>query len=377
MYFTHTIIHGDTFSDCAAQIEEFVTNVSQSIILLATSDNTWNMDEVSYWLRQCSIPVAGGFFPGVIAGERKHQTNTIVALSSTHLLDKRLVNGLSKGESFITTQLSQHGDAKAQGRSYLVFIDGLSQNIERFTDVFYRTMGESTATIGGGAGSLEFIQKPCIFTENGIVEDAALIIELPLPLSVGIQHGWEIYAGPHLVTESDGVAVRQLNYTNALDIYREEILTHSGINLAEHDFFEVAKQFPLGIEKLDAEPLVRDPIQTINDALVCVGEVPQNAMIYLLEGKTSKLTAAAKTAASNAVAAHYASSQQALTACFTVDCISRVLFMDLDFALELQAITDALPADVLHVGVLSLGEIGNVEAGPIEWLNKTTVVGVV
>jgi hypothetical protein len=376
MHFHYTVTQGDKFSDCIAQIEAFLPPKTESIILLATSDNTWNMNEVSDWLRQSKMPIAGGFFPGVIAAQEKYQHNTIVALCSTRPLRKCLVNGLSKGENFIYAQLSQYIGAQEEGKPYLVLIDGLSQNIERFTDVFYRTMGESTATIGGGAGSLDFIQKPCLFTENGIAEDAALIIELPSPLSVGIQHGWEICAGPHLVTESCGVAVNQLNFTDALEIYRDEILAHSGINLTEHDFFDVAKQFPLGIEKLDDEPLVRDPIQADGNTLICVGEVPQNAMIYLLQGHTQKLTEAAKLAASNAVEAHKRHYDTALSTCFTVDCISRVLFMDADFTQELSSINSVLPEQVKHIGILSLGEIGNVDSGPIEWLNKTTVVGV-
>lgn len=376
MQFTYTVIQSDTFSDCAKQLETCLPTDTQSIILLATSDNSWAMDELNRWLKQCNLAVGGGFFPGVIADKHKYQTNTIVVLSSTLRLRKCLVKGLSKGESFIDTQLSQYIGAKTEGKPYLVFIDGLSQNIERFTDVFYRTMGESTATIGGGAGSLDFVQKPCLFTENGIVEDAALIIELPLPLSVGIQHGWEICAGPHLVTESSGVTVQQLNYNEALEIYQNEILAHSGINLSDHDFFDVAKQFPLGIEKLDAEPLVRDPIRADGSKLICVGEVPQNAMIYLLHGNTQKLTQAAQRAASNAVEAHQIHYQTPLSVCFTVDCISRVLFMDEDFTLELNSINSVLPEQTIHLGILSLGEIGNVDSGPIEWLNKTTVIGV-
>ncbi len=376
MHFTYTVIQGEDFSQCSAQLSACVTAQTQTLILLATSNNSWDINDLSSWLQGCNVAVAGGFFPGVIAGEQSYQRNTIVVLCSTTPLRKCMVKGLSKGESFIDTQLSQYLDAKSPGKPYLVFIDGLSQNIERFTDVFYRTMGDSTATIGGGAGSLDFIQKPCIFTENGIAEDAALIIELPLPLSVGIQHGWEICAGPHLVTESQGVAVTQLNYTDALQIYQDEIMTHSGLKLSEHDFFDIAKQFPLGIEKLDSEPLVRDPIQAQNNTLICVGEVPQNAMIYLLKGDTEKLTQAAYKAAQHAVSAHNLSSKTPLEVCFTVDCISRVLFMDQEFTRELGSINSALPGHLTHVGILSLGEIGNIDAGPIEWLNKTTVVGV-
>ena len=50
--------------------------------------------------------------------------------------------------------------------------------------------------------------------------------------------------------------------------------------------------------------------------------------------------------------------------------------MDEDFTLELNSINSVLPEQIIHLGILSLGEIGNVDSGPIEWLNKTTVIGV-
>jgi len=61
--------------------------------------------------------------------------------------------------------------------------------------------------------------------------------------------------------------------------------------------------------------------------------------------------------------------------CFTVDCISRVLFLEERFGEELKVISQSLPDHLTNVGILSLGEIGNVRCGPIEWLNKTTVIG--
>jgi hypothetical protein len=52
-----------------------------------------------------------------------------------------------------------------------------------------------------------------------------------------------------------------------------------------------------------------------------------------------------------------------------------VLFLEERFGDELKAISQSLPDHLTNVGILSLGEIGNVRCGPIEWLNKTTVIG--
>src|SRR6056300_773877 len=97
-------------------------------------------------------------------------------------------------------------------------------------------------------------------------------------------------------------------------------------------------------------------------------------MIYLLVGEHDKLIQAAREATQMAVDLIDQTSSKAEW-CFTVDCISRVLFLEERFNEELKAISQSLPDHLTNVGILSLGEIGNVRSGPVEWLNKTTVIG--
>ncbi|MFN2343877.1 MAG: hypothetical protein ABR542_10995, partial [Desulfonatronovibrio sp.] len=55
-----------------------------------------------------------------------------------------------------------------------------------------------------------------------------------------------------------------------------------------------------------------------------------------------------------------------------IDCISRVLFMENDFSMELSAVDDR----ALTFGALTLGEIANTGDSYLEFYNKTAVVGV-
>jgi hypothetical protein len=57
-----------------------------------------------------------------------------------------------------------------------------------------------------------------------------------------------------------------------------------------------------------------------------------------------------------------------------VDCISRVLFLENEFASELQT---ARVADLPLVGMLSIGEIANSGDDYLEFYNKTSVVALV
>ena len=57
-----------------------------------------------------------------------------------------------------------------------------------------------------------------------------------------------------------------------------------------------------------------------------------------------------------------------------MDCISRVLFLEGDFDLEMKA---ARIPDLPMVGVLSIGEIANSGQDYLEFYNKTAVVALV
>jgi hypothetical protein len=370
------VIENPDLTALLASLKAQVPKSAKGLILLATADNSWSMAGLEEWITQTDIPLAGGLFPGVIFGNQSYLKDALVVICCEEPMQTRTIRNLSAGERAIETQVNSIKPEGGDACNALILIDGLSQNIERFTDVFYRELGESASVLGGGAGSLDFIQKPCVFTNEGIIADAAIIVKFKHKLSVGIQHGWQIAAGPHLVTKSDGVVVEALNYQSAVQVYENEIDAYGTHKLELDDFFTVAKGYPLGIEKLDAETLVRDPIKTDNNALVCVGEVPENAMVYLLAGEPEKLIKAAREAAQMAVNLNRETSAKA-DWCFTVDCISRVLFLEERFNEELEAIAQSLPGHLTNVGILSLGEIGNVRSGPIEWLNKTTVIGLI
>src|SRR5690606_19557614 len=153
--------------------------------------------------------------------------------------------------------------------------------------------GSHAVVVGGGAGYADLVQRPCLLSNAGVLEDSALLVALPGSIAHGVAHGWQRLSGPFLVTRSQGNVLAELNYQAAFDVYRDEVETHAGQALRDTDFFSVAKTFPLGIEGVDGDFLVRDPIKQVGDALICVGELPQNATVFLLKGEAGALIASA------------------------------------------------------------------------------------
>lgn len=119
------------------------------------------------------------------------------------------------------------------------------------------------------------------------------------------------------------------------------------------------------------EMIVRDPISvTSEQEIICVGEIPKNSFVYILNGNKESLIAGAAEALKLAEdsADKYNRDGGIL---FFIDCISRVLFLEDDFREELSMVYQQKPL----IGVLPLGEIANTGKAYLEFYNKTAVVG--
>ncbi|MEO7755063.1 MAG: FIST C-terminal domain-containing protein, partial [Dokdonella sp.] len=129
---------------------------------------------------------------------------------------------------------------------------------------------------------------------------------------------------------------------------------------------------------VDGDFLVRDPIKQSGDALVCVGELPQNATVYLLKGEAGALIASAGESARAACAESRGRGHPIdATVAMVFDCISRVLFLGEAFSDELATIESELANCADIFGALTLGEIASSRAGVIELMNKSTVVALI
>ena len=254
--------------------------------------------------------------------------------------------------------------------SAMVLVDGLSRHIDYALNQIFQHFGQSLKVFGGGAGSLSFEQKPCLFSNQGVFADAMLVVAMQQPWELAIGHGWQVLEGPFLANQVDDNRIIQLNCSPALEVYKDVVERHDGRLFAEHDFFELAKTYPFGLDRLDDDLLVRDPVTIENTSLVCVGKVPENTMLYILKGQPNNLVSAAIDAVTQTMRSNVSAEG------LLFDCISRRLFLEDKFSLELQGISHTLGHSHL-VGVLVLGEIASGLSGGIHFHNKTAVTAIV
>ena len=319
---------------------------------------------------QCKKPVFGGIFSNILYNKEKLEKGTIVA-GIHQPVRTAVVSDLSNISAAMECAFEWQS---LQNKTMFVFMDGLSQNTSALIDSMFNCWGLLPNYIGGGAGSLTSGSKPCIFTEEGLLENAAVFALSDIKSGIGVAHGWKPVAGPLKVTEADYNRIISLNWRPAFEVYRKIVEKISGKSFDNNNFFQLAKEFPFGIAKMSEEMVVRDPIAVDGSELFCVGEVPLNSFVYILKGDKDSLIDGAVKARQLAEESYrkVANSRESKpTTTFFMDCVSRVLFLQSDFDEELEAV---YTGNVL-IGALTIGEIANTGKNYIEFYNKTSVVG--
>ena len=340
----------------------------EGLLVLATPSVDITADSFETTLESLSVPVCGGLFPQVIV-DGESRTSGLLAIGLPTSPTVTVVSELSEADDELDASLPAGGSEAA-----FVFVDAHADadGVGSLIDALFRTYSVGLSVVGGGAGRLDGGGEPCLFTGDGVIEDAAVMAAVDQPIGIGVRHGWNEVAGPFRVTDADHGTIRELDGESAFEVYQEAIETNTDATLHREDFFETATAYPFGISRLDGEPIVRDPFAVDGDAISCFGPVPEGEFVTVLAGDPDSLIDAAEQAADTALT-EKPIADGAGTLC-VFDCISRHLYLDETFDQEVAAI-DA--GGWPMVGALTIGEIANDGTGHLDYYNKTAVVAAV
>jgi hypothetical protein len=337
---------------------------SEGLVIFAAPRDGLDSSFESF-LQDLDVPVFGGHFPELIyRGEKREFGAVVCGLTAPPKVTT--IPELSNPDRAHMSNLDP--DLPAQGyETAFVFVDAYATDIERFIEALFRTYSVELNYIGGGAGTLEMEQKPCLFTGDGIIEDSAVVAAIDSPLQLGVKHGWQEIAGPFRVTDAEGPVLETLDGKPAFSVYKETVNENVSTELTRENFFEVAKGYPFGIARIDGEQIVRDPFEvTERDGLNCFGDIPEGEFVHILEGLPKSLIDAAEKAKEQTNA-----DETDPEALLFFDCISRVLYLEDQFEQEIESVQiDGTPT----VGALTIGEIANNGSGHLDYYNKTAVV---
>ncbi|MCU0324637.1 MAG: FIST C-terminal domain-containing protein [Spirosomaceae bacterium] len=313
-------------------------------------------------LNQNSLMFFGGIYPTIIQDTSNyHEGFIIISIPNV----REIVKFSVKDESSFREIKNLESINTA-----ILLIDAMVSETDSLLKKIYGLLNNEINIVGGGAGFMTFEQQPCIFTNEGMFEDGAILALFESKSKIGVKHGWEVFAGPFIATSTDKNIIKELNWRPAFDVYKEVIELNSENSFSKSDFIEIAKIFPFGIYKEGAEFVVRDPI-AVNDKgeIICISEVPENSTLQILTGDPEKLIIAATD-----VAKQTYQEQDDLACLMVFDCITRVMYLEDQFEKELIAMKSVYSNKKCKIrGVSTLGEIASSGMGFVDFYNKTIV----
>lgn len=354
------------------QIKELLAAGARALMILAGEQCVLDLPAWDALLQRQAVPVFGGVFPRVLLGARDFARGLLI-VGFACPVEVCIVEGLNDERPAFIHQPAHFAGLQDAG-TVMVWVDAMARSMDNLLESCYDALGAGPAYLGGGAGSLSWRPRPCLFSNRGVLQGAALLVGLEARVGLGVQHGLEAAAGPYLVSTVRNNEIRSLDFRPAFQVYAGEIEQLSGVRVSAENFHALARTFPLGLERMDGSFLVREPVRLDGDDLLCIGNVPAQSAIHVLHGRPESLARVIGSAFDQALAR-----AAGVSAALLVDCVSRANFLEFEHTCQLQQLGEILAqagyAEAPVFGVLSLGEIVNPGGCSLEFHNKAFVLG--
>jgi hypothetical protein len=173
-------------------------------------------------------------------------------------------------------------------RVLLLLADGLAGDQQEIVRGAYMVAGAAIPLVGGCAGDDLRMVGTRQFHNDAVLGNSvvAAAVGSDAPFGIGVRHGWRRVGTPMLVSSSSGNRVERLDDRPALDVYLERLNAPAAAHTDAKAFTEFAQTHPLGLARRSGEEHVRFVGEADFDkrALVCIAEVPQGGVTWLMEG---------------------------------------------------------------------------------------------
>ncbi len=171
---------------------------------------------------------------------------------------------------------------------FMIF-DAMVPNIASILDKTYRQLGDSVNYMGANAGSETFQPMPCLFDNERVVQQGMLVMLFPHHKGAMLEHGYQVPQKTILATSTSANRISTIDWRPAFEAYSEHVQQQYGVVITKDNFYQHAVHFPIGIVRADDEVLVRIPVMLDDDgSLFCVGEIPENSVLTLLDAPQAK-----------------------------------------------------------------------------------------
>ncbi|MBS1190251.1 MAG: hypothetical protein H6R10_2043 [Rhodocyclaceae bacterium] len=235
------------------------------------------------------VPLVGAIFPALVAGE-EFRTNGVWLLRFERmpyaaLYDELPQAGISAAEvaERIAEGVRGELDDTPDATLFLLF-DAQVPNIGTLLDELYLHLANRVHYLGANAGSETFQPMPCLFDNDRVVGNGVLAMLLQPHRGGILEHGYGAPEEMIYATSTEGNRIVHIDWRPAFEVYRELMQKQYGVEITRDNFYNYAVHFPFGIVRANHSVLVRIPVMLGEDgSLFCVGEVPPNSLLTLLE----------------------------------------------------------------------------------------------
>lgn len=239
--------------------------------------------------RDKGVPLVGAIFPALVEGGQ-FRTQGVWLMRFEQMPHYMLLSDLPQDAATVaarmqavSAELVGHLNGTAEATLFMMF-DAMQPNIGTLLDELYLNLANRVHYAGVNAGSETFQPMPCLFDSEKLIGNGALFILLPEHKGAILEHGY--HAPKHTVyaTSTEGNRIAQIDWRPAFEVYQELVREQYGVEINKENFYEHAVHFPFGIVRANHHVVVRIPVALNDDgSLFCVGEVPANSVLTLLE----------------------------------------------------------------------------------------------
>jgi hypothetical protein len=243
----------------------------------------------------------------------------------------------------------------------LLLADGLAGEQHELVRGAYGVVGATVPLAGGCAADNYHYEKTFQFYGDAdgfrVLSDAVVgaAIGSDAPIGVGVAHGWRKLGEPMIATKSAGGRLDTLDGEPALDVYASRVGVPATMAEDEQAFRLFALRRPLGLSRRSGEDIrVLHGGDVRTGALQCLADVPQGALLWMMETDRDGLLRSVDDAYAEAVAPLDGVPPVGLLA---FDCGVRYLFLEPDgVAEEVDRLVNKA-AGVPFAGFYTMGEI--------------------
>jgi len=252
-------------------------------------------------------------------------------------------------------------EVEAAHKILLLLCDGLTREQQEIVRGAYSVGGAAVPLVGGCAADLIQYERTFQFfgDANGVevLSDAVVgaTIGSDAPMGIGVAHGWRKVGEPAVVTRSSGGELYELDGKPALDWYLGELNAPRSVIEDMPTFHQFAYHHPLGLSRRSGEDMrVIHSADGTDGHLTCLTDVPQGALVWVMEADEPDLIAAVSQAHRAAIDELGGATP---TGVLAFDCGARFAMLGPDGADREIAEMSRLIGDAPFAGFYTFGEI--------------------